>query len=162
MLDQDKMTRVEAMGVHRHFPDMVDKRIAVNREFSQRYGKGRSMDFLLEKIKPIFEKDKEKFFTMDELIYMLIKIREKSISNEVKFSYVCDSCGVLQCILLRLPNHLQAFHSFHSFFEHDIFYQNLMLYPRIWRPQLQFWLQVFPKVPVQTYPQYYRILRCPI
>jgi len=70
VLDQDKITRVEAMGIHRHFPDIVDTRIAINRELTQRYsrrdkkiaeryGGGRHWHQVIEEMRPVFEEVKD-------------------------------------------------------------------------------------------------------
>jgi len=69
VLDQEKITRVEAMGVHRHFPNAVDTRIEINRELSQEYskrdeeiakehGSGRHWYDIIQGMKPLFEKVK--------------------------------------------------------------------------------------------------------
>ncbi len=58
VLGQEKVTRVEAIGIHNHFPDIVEKRIEMNRELAQKYGIGRSWDYILKEIGHVFEEVK--------------------------------------------------------------------------------------------------------
>ncbi len=59
VLEQEFVTRIEAMGVHNHFKDIIERRIAINRETCDRYGVGRTWDYIIKEIEPWFEKAKE-------------------------------------------------------------------------------------------------------
>lgn len=59
VLEQEFVTRIEAMGVHNHFKDIIERRIAINRETCDRYGVGRTWDYIIQEIEPWFEKNKE-------------------------------------------------------------------------------------------------------
>jgi hypothetical protein len=59
LLNQDMITRAEALGIRAQFPGIVERRIATNRETSQKYGKGRTWDYLLNEIRPVFEQQKK-------------------------------------------------------------------------------------------------------
>ena len=58
VLEREMITVTEAMGVLGHFPDIEKTRVAINRETAQRYGKGRTWDYLLRDIKPEFDEIK--------------------------------------------------------------------------------------------------------
>lgn len=59
VLEQEFVTRIEAMGVHNHFKDIIERRIAINRETCDKYGVGRTWDYIIKEIEPWFEKTKE-------------------------------------------------------------------------------------------------------
>ncbi|MFH1505954.1 MAG: hypothetical protein ABIE94_03100 [archaeon] len=58
VLGQMMITTTEAIGIHQHFKDIKQIRERINRETTQRYGVGRTWDYLLRDIKPEFEEVK--------------------------------------------------------------------------------------------------------
>ncbi|MEM4263409.1 MAG: hypothetical protein QW666_00755 [Candidatus Woesearchaeota archaeon] len=59
ILNQEFITRIELMGIHNHFPNIIETRISINRQVAQKYGLGRTWDYILKEIEPWFEKTKE-------------------------------------------------------------------------------------------------------
>jgi hypothetical protein len=55
----NKMSFLEGLGILLHFPKMEEIRIQANRDLANKYGVGRSWDYILKEIKPVFEEVKK-------------------------------------------------------------------------------------------------------
>jgi len=60
-LNESHLTFVEALGIYNHFKNIEDIRYQCNKDTAQKYGVGRTWDYLLEKIIPVFIETKKKF-----------------------------------------------------------------------------------------------------
>jgi hypothetical protein len=102
-LNEEYLTFVEALGIKTHFPEIEETRVSVNRELANKYGIGRTWDYLLQKLGDVFfetkkeiaseykkfgEIVKDKVLTKKE--YMLLKdfFKRASIMENERESYL--------------------------------------------------------------------------